>query len=171
MLMHDIGLEIQKQKALETLRSYSKILTEPSENPQEPPHIKYTLRGVCTTPSVTYVLRREQSSEAEQSGTPSTNLSGQWQWWRISFSVDDAKDAEKSGRISKRNNKSSNADIAGYTALRVREVEVIRAARDESNNILLVYANENALRFPEGALPPQLQVIIDIYPRNRNSPH
>lgn len=52
----------------------------------------------------------------------------------------------------------TNADVAGYTARPVREIEVLRAAREEARSVLLVYANENAVNFKEGPLPPQLQV-------------
>lgn len=45
------------------------------------------------------------------------------------------------------------------TALqRVREVEVLKAARDESRRVLLVYANERAVSYESKELPHQLLV-------------
>lgn len=108
-------------------------------------------------------MRRAQLNETESLGALSTDPRGQWQWWRISFSTDDAKNMASANRVSRRDFNLGNADIAGYSARKVREVEVIKAAREESNNVLLVYANEDALKFPEGPHPPQLQVIIDIH--------
>jgi hypothetical protein len=142
-------LEERKQQALESLRGSSKFLTEPSGTPGEPPVHKYTLRGVCTEPHVTYVLRRRIPE-------PETAPSDDYDWWRISFSVDDAKtrQAETGGTSSA----PKDADVIGYTAHKVREVEVLRAAREESKNVLLVYANSNAMNFKEEPVPPTLQV-------------
>jgi hypothetical protein len=142
-------LEERKQQALESLRGSSKFLTEPSDTPGEPPVHKYTLRGVCTEPHVTYVLRRRIPD-------PETPPSDDHDWWRISFSVDDAKtrQAETGGTSSA----PKDADVIGYTAHKVREVEVLRAAREESKNVLLVYANSNAMSFKEEPVPPTLQV-------------
>lgn len=83
----------------------------------------------------------------------------EWQWWRISFSADDAKtqQAAKSENKKARNNKLNNADVIGYTAIKVREIEVLKAAR-ESRSLLLVYANANAMAFPHNTAPPALQV-------------
>ncbi|KAL3486714.1 hypothetical protein BJX62DRAFT_214713 [Aspergillus germanicus] len=145
-------LEERKQQALESLRGSSKFLTEPSDTPGEPPVHKYTLRGVCTEPHVTYVLRRRIPD-------PETPPSDDYDWWRISFSVDDAKtrQAETGGTSSA----PKDADVIGYTAHKVREVEVLRAAREESKNVLLVYANSNAMNFKEEPVPPTLQAFVD----------
>lgn len=43
----------------------------------------------------------------------------------------------------------------------VREVEVLKAARDGSPSALLVYANETAVRWKPSDLPSQLQVRPD----------
>ncbi|KAL5332666.1 hypothetical protein BJX70DRAFT_383526 [Aspergillus crustosus] len=142
-------LDEQQQKALESLRNCSKYLTEPSTSPGEPPVHKYTLRGVCTEPHVTYVLRRSTSDNIDAEPTPDG-----YQWWRISFSIEDAKSQARDSSAPK------NADLIGYTARRVREVEVLRAAREESKNVLLVYANSNAMSFKEETVPVALQNFI-----------
>ncbi|KAI9929947.1 hypothetical protein ASPWEDRAFT_23675 [Aspergillus wentii DTO 134E9] len=151
-------LELRKQSAMETLRGYSKMLTEPSTSPAEPPHHAYTLRGVCTEPHVTYVLRRRGADGAEDAMDTAEN---EWQWWRISFSTDDAKTRQAESNTSS-SSASKNADVIGYTARKVREVEVLRAAREESNTALLVYANNNALGVQEEPIPPQLKNFVDI---------
>ncbi|KAL2844776.1 hypothetical protein BJY01DRAFT_186202 [Aspergillus pseudoustus] len=145
-------LEELKQQALESLRGSSKFLTEPPESPGEPPVHKYTLRGVCTEPHVTYILRHRIPD-------PETPPSDDYDWWRISFSVDDAKtrQAETGGASSA----PKDADVVGYTARKVREVEVLRAAREESKNVLLVYADNNAVNFKEEPVPPTLQAFVD----------
>lgn len=82
-----------------------------------------------------------------------------WQWWRISFSAEDARTNEASRTESRRRyDIPRNADVAGFTVRKVREIEVLRAAREESNNVLLVYANSNAVNFGEGPAPSPLQV-------------
>lgn len=136
---------------MESLRGYSKILTEPSGSPNEPPFHKYTLRGVCTEPHVTYVLRPQEDTSGDGSHPD------EWQWWRISFSTEDAKtrqaESNRDGHAAPK-----NADVVGYTARKVREIEVLRAAREESKSVLLVYANANATNYKSDILPPALQV-------------
>lgn len=157
-----VELEIRRQDLIETLRRHCKLFTEPSPASTEPPYHEYTLRGVCTEPHVIYVLRhpaREGSSTA----------SSEWQWWRISFSTEDAKarQAERDvNQSSERRAAPASADIIGYTARKVREVEVLHAAREESKSVVLVYASKNALDVPEGPIPPQLQVRIAHIPMN-----
>ncbi|OAT04600.1 ubiquitin interaction domain-containing protein [Blastomyces gilchristii SLH14081] len=174
------SLEERRVQALEALRRYSKELTTASNDPAKPPHNKYTLRGVCTHPHVTYVLRRrEMSIEGTDERSSTNSAPDEWQWWRISFSVDDAtaRHAESTqtpvvpslhqcSAIPQELRKPrvplpSNMDVAGYTVRPVREIEVLRAAKEEARSVLLVYANENAVNFKEGPLPPQLQAFVD----------
>ncbi|OOF92777.1 hypothetical protein ASPCADRAFT_210041 [Aspergillus carbonarius ITEM 5010] len=151
-------LEVKKQDALESLRGYSKILTEASSS-GESPHHKYTLRGVCTEPHVTYVLRRH-APDSPMNGFESAKTN-EYQWWRISFSTDDAKNRQTEAK-QESNAALHNSDVIGYTARKVREVEVLRAAREESRNVLLVYANSNAMDFSEEPAPRQLQDFVHI---------
>ncbi|KAK1144513.1 hypothetical protein N8T08_005386 [Aspergillus melleus] len=147
-------LESRKEEALATLRGYSKTLTEPSASPGEPPNHRYMLRGVCTEPHVTYVLRRQDTGALEESETDS-----EWQWWRISFSIEDAK-AGRAEPNAGGNATSNSADVVGYTARKVREVEVLKAAREESKTVLLVYAQDSALNVPNEPAPPPLQKFV-----------
>ncbi|EEH32975.1 ubiquitin interaction motif protein [Paracoccidioides lutzii Pb01] len=173
-------LEERKYEALASLRRYSKELTTPSDDPTKPPYNKYTLRGVCTLPHVTYVLRRCKKLVDDTDESTSTNPTPDaWQWWRISFSVDDAKarhaeatqtpivpssqqyPAKAQPQKRPRVPLPTNADVAGYSVRPVREIEVLRAAKDESRSVILVYANENAVNFKEEPLPPELQAFVD----------
>ena len=109
------------------------------------------MRGVCTEPHITYVLRPRADTDAADDPAHG------WQWWRISFSTEDAK-ARQAEMGQGCSGASRNTDVIGYTARKVREIEVLRAAREESKNVLLVYANSNAVDFQGGPAPPQLQV-------------
>ncbi|KNG89401.1 ubiquitin interaction motif protein [Aspergillus nomiae NRRL 13137] len=84
----------------------------------------------------------------------------EWQWWRISFSTDDAKARQVESQQGDAPS-SKNADVIGYTARKVREIEVLKAAREESKNVLLVYANGNAMNFREEPIPSPLQEFVN----------
>ncbi|KAL1957731.1 hypothetical protein VTO42DRAFT_5574 [Malbranchea cinnamomea] len=175
-----IGLEKEKTEALEGLADFSRRLTSPSASPDEPPQRRYTLRGVCTLPHVMYVLKRREIHTEPTRDSPSEGETDGWQWWRISFSVDDAaarlaevnqqpvvpssvEGQASADRHIKRRRISvpSNTDVLGYTARPVREIEVLRAAKEESSTVLLVYASDKAVNFQEDVLPPPLQVFVD----------
>ncbi|KAJ6021996.1 hypothetical protein N7540_007500 [Penicillium herquei] len=154
-------LEIEKQQALETMRKYSKLLTEPSESPQEPPTHKYTLRGVCTEPHVTYILRRREDRDAQHLMDIDGDKDSDYQWWRISFSTDDGKtrQAEKQ-KANGDHAATQNGDVVGYTARKVREIEVLDAARREGRSVLLVYASDDAMGLKVEPAPSQLQAFV-----------
>ncbi|OKL64343.1 hypothetical protein UA08_00681 [Talaromyces atroroseus] len=158
-------LDAAKQEARDTLRDYSKILTNSSTSPEVSPYYKYTLMGICTSPHITYVLRKHNSGDAEEDliEMEEKRPEEEWQWWRISFSTDDAKtqQAAKPEGQKTRSNKTSNADVIGYTTIKVRETEVLKAAR-ESKSLLLVYANANAAAFPHKPSPSALQEFVNI---------
>ncbi|MCJ1378770.1 hypothetical protein MMC17_001869 [Xylographa soralifera] len=124
------ALEQSKDQAVEKMRQLSKLYTKPSENMDDPPHHKYTLRGVSTNPNTTYLL-------ANPNGPG--DLMGleldEWQWWKISYSV---------------------GDVHPISYSKVREVEVLKAAKDESYKALLVYASVKALSYQEQRIPDQL---------------
>ncbi|MCJ1402391.1 hypothetical protein MMC11_005611 [Xylographa trunciseda] len=128
--VYSIALEQSKDQAIEKLRELSKLYTKPSENPDDPPHHKYTLRGVSTNPSTTYVLANP-SGPGDLMGSELH----EWQWWKISYSV---------------------GDVHPISYSQVREVEVLKAAKDESYKALLVYASEKALSYQEQRTPDQL---------------
>ncbi|KAM5486270.1 hypothetical protein McanMca71_001111 [Microsporum canis] len=174
-------LEERKTQAIESLRQLSNCFTGQASSAEESPRHKYTLRGVCTEPHIFYVLKpRKPDMGLMTDDAPDTPVSDGWQWWRVSFSVDDAKvssgsatlkpttqaelstSAQTDGKVVvSRATVANNVDIIGYTARPVREIEVLRAAKEESSNILLVYANEEAMNFEAGDLPEPLKNFID----------
>lgn len=107
-----------------------------------------------------------------------------WQWWRISYSTAAAKAISTTASPSPapeplgyeldgwgvpkvpaaewarraRRERERNADRAAFSLQKVREVEVLKAARDESTRALLVYASERAVGQEVGELPLQLKV-------------
>ena len=182
-------LKEQQRQAMELCNTVSQQLIQPS-SAGEPPTNKYTLRGVSTKPHVTYVLRPAAQDLIDFDGE--TNLTekdgGAWQWWRISFSRDEARPAKHppalgpptqaevqaaqasainaSGPYSdwKRKIQQSTDDsdaAAGFSLRKVREYEVLKAAREEHDEVLLVYANENAVNFKGSSLAPELAEFVD----------
>ncbi|CEJ60237.1 hypothetical protein PMG11_08819 [Penicillium brasilianum] len=154
-------LDARKQSAMETLRGYSKQLTEAPDAPGEPPLRKYTLRGVCTEPHVTYVLKRaDANGSGDLMDLDGDQATGD-QWWRISYSTEDGKTRQAAKREAQGNNVASqDGDIIGYTARKVREIEVLRAAREEWRSVLLVYASDAAVNAPVEPAPTQLQSFV-----------
>lgn len=155
-----VDLNAKKQSAIQALRSYSKTLTEAPEAPGEPPLHRYTLRGVCTEPHVTYVLTRADvngSQHLMDIDGEQDNISDQW--WRISYSTEDGNARQAAKRKSQGNSAATqNGDVIGYTTRKVREIEVLRAAREEWRSVLLVYASDAAVNAQFEPAPPQLQV-------------
>lgn len=81
------------------------------------------------------------------------------QWWRISYSTEDGKTRQAEKRKAQGDNTTTqNGDAVGYSATKVREDEVLQAARDEWRSVLLVYASENAMKAPVDPAPAQLRV-------------
>lgn len=144
---------------METLRNCSKTLTQPSQTPGEPPFHRYTLRGVCTEPHVTYVLKRGNASNSSEAMDIDGDTGNGYQWWRISFSPEDGKTRQAEKREAQGGKAATrNGDVVGYTARKVREIEVLRAAREEWRTVLLVYASDNAMGATVDLAPSQLQV-------------
>ena len=50
---------------------------------------------------------------------------------------------------------------AAYSVVKVTEADVLLAARDESDSVMLVYANENAMNFKGSELSPELKRFAD----------
>lgn len=154
-------LEIRKQSAMESLREISKTLIEPPKSPSEPPFHKYTLRGVCTEPHVTYVLSSPRTTTPGHlmDMDSETENNNDYQWWRISFSGEDGKTRQAEKRKAQGNTAATqDSEVVGYTVRKVQEIEVLQAAREEWSSVLLVYASENAVNSKVDPAPSQLQV-------------
>ncbi|KXG49926.1 uncharacterized protein PGRI_058940 [Penicillium griseofulvum] len=157
-------LELRKESAVESLREISKTLTEPPKSPSEPPVYKYTLRGVCTEPHVTYVLSNPNTAAPGHLMDMDSDIekSSDYQWWRISFSAEDGKTQRAEKRKAKGNTTASqDGEVVGYTIRKVQETEVLQAAREEWSSVLLVYASENAVNAQVDPAPSQLQGFVN----------
>lgn len=102
-------LDEQKDKARESLKEVSALLTGPSSEPSTHPKHPYTLRGVSTEPHITYVLcpvaeQAENMDVEKTEGQPTEGEPGveqppqrpaQYEWWRISTSSSDSSNMTK----------------------------------------------------------------------------
>ncbi|KAJ5512530.1 hypothetical protein N7463_002082 [Penicillium fimorum] len=157
-------LEFRKQSAMESLREISKTLTEPPKSPSDPPVHKYTLRGVCTEPHVTYVLSNPNTTAPGHlmDIDSDTEKSCDYQWWRISFSAEDGKARQAEKRKAQgKTTTTQDGEVVGYTVRKVQEIEVLQAASEEWSSVLLVYASENAVNAQVDPAPSQLQGFVN----------
>jgi hypothetical protein len=148
------------------------------------PYITYVLRPVLED---LMDVSDENSGEAKDEF--SGNCAGEtaWQWWRISFSDEESHSsgelpilgpptqaemeaAETSaingyGQFSDWSRKiQQHESRSGFSVRKVREVEVLKAAREESDSVLLVYASDEAIdlgpsRGPD--LTPELRAFVE----------
>ena len=152
------------------MRELSKLYTQPTNEHFESPHHKYTLRGVSTNPQTTYVLANPKKADDLMDIE-----AAEWQWWKINYSCGDAHPITytvsrlfplaKRCRtcIMPRRTRCANAIVP---IQKLREIEVLKAAKDESQRVLLVYANERAMAYEGKDLPSQLRVFpYAHYPR------
>lgn len=160
-----IALYERKELLITRLKEFSQRLT--FKEGDGPPYHKYTLRGVCTQENVMYVLKQFP-------GTDFTECEGQW--WRISYSVDDARELAYRRLQHPLRSTTPNGteyfldptkprvpvpehkEIAAATVNPVGEFDVLRAAETESSSVLLVYASEDAVKYQAHELPEPLQV-------------
>ena len=112
------------------------MYTKPSDDPQQPPHHKYTLRGVSTNPHTTYVL--EQTKPDDDDDMLSSDAKD-WQWWKTGFVSSDTKPIVRE---------------------KVTEEFVLNAAQHESSDALLIYASEAAISYQLEELPAQLRNFV-----------
>ncbi|KAL8803592.1 MAG: hypothetical protein Q9182_003097 [Xanthomendoza sp. 2 TL-2023] len=130
-------MEESKQKAQAMLREVSKLLTLPCEIPEESPHDRYTLRGVCAEPHTVYVQER---ARVELEDNLIDLEPDNWQWWKLEY--------EKSRAQTQ------------VSCTKVREIEVLQAVRTESPSAILVYASDRAMAVEKRELPPQLRSFV-----------
>lgn len=81
--MYIAALETSRTRALENFADISQWYTKASEDPKEPPHYKYLLRGVSSSKDTTYVL--ESDVTIDDSAISKTD-GNEWQWWKLSYS-------------------------------------------------------------------------------------
>ncbi len=179
-------LELYRKVAQQLTQPSENLLDAPSHKytlrgVSTQPHITYVLR-----PAVQDLMDFGVEEDIEQTDN------SEWQWWRISFSREEPQRSQQSvmpptlgpptqAEVQAAEAFSINAsgpysdwsrkvqqptpdaeDRSGFSIRKVHESEVLKAAREESNSVLLVYANENAVNF-KGAeqLDPALKTFIE----------
>ena len=98
--------------------------------------VKYSLRGISTSPHTVYVLEKTMP---EDSNDIMSTEAKDWQWWKIAYLRDDVKPVV-------------------YT--RLTEESVLQAARTDSTNALLVYASDKAISYEAKDLAVQLHNFV-----------
>ncbi|KAL9101331.1 MAG: hypothetical protein Q9163_003399 [Psora crenata] len=139
-IITDNGIEFQniRDSTLDRIKEISKLYTEPSDDPDEPPKCKYTLRGVMGNSNIVYVLEKKRPED----DTDMLRLQPEeWQWWKLEY------------------NANSTTPV---TTTKVTETQVLDAASNDSRKALLVYASERAISYDIGPLPPQLQNFVRV---------
>ncbi|KAH0562569.1 hypothetical protein GP486_002753 [Trichoglossum hirsutum] len=182
------ALDEQKEMARESLQELCTLLTQPSDDPEKSPTLRYTLRGVTTLPHITYVLL--PISEGETGNTPDAISRGH-QWWKVNFSTDarstsnansyyvssstgasaptggdwDVTDDQAwggDGRVAVERATTAYSGSSTSWAQKVPEVQVLKAAREESRSVVLVYASDRAMNISFPPLPPALEKFVEI---------
>ncbi|KIX10193.1 uncharacterized protein Z518_01274 [Rhinocladiella mackenziei CBS 650.93] len=167
-------LEQRKADLREKMRQISLQLTRPTPENPHIPHRKYTLQGVSTKPEITYVRQpnRDLLHLEEDQRNPEDS---EFQWWKLCWLQDDtgkqippppimgpmtqaqAEAAKKTG-----NSWDENGDFSKpYAVSKVGENEVLEAVKKEHSSVLLVYANENAMKFRDSELNISLRHFVD----------
>lgn len=120
-----------------SLRQISTLNTYQSPSPEAPILRPYSLRGLRTTQSTTYICQRINKTEiscSENDPKPPSD-----QWWRVHY---------------------SNDSTGAFTLERTTTQKVLTAASEECINPMLVYASEEALSVPKEPLPESLQKFV-----------
>ncbi|KAF1981154.1 hypothetical protein K402DRAFT_398782 [Aulographum hederae CBS 113979] len=124
----------EQKKALQMeLSRASDLLKKPGEGTDAGPMTRYSLCGAATDPSTTYVRRIKETSKDQM---PAEQQS---EWWEMKYIT------TSSTIISKKI---------------VSVADVLRAASQDSNLVLLVYATDKALAAPVASLPDGLPTFI-----------
>jgi hypothetical protein len=132
------NIESRQQKLQQQIQSSSKVLTDPNAaNPAHRPKLKYRLTGVTMNLQVVYVLRPLEQ-EHRTLNTPDAVSRG-YQWWKIEI---------------------SSSGIMAVEKTKVPEAEVLKAARQDTKEGLLVYASEQSLNVVESSLPESLEKFV-----------
>lgn len=180
------GLEVERERLIAQLKATAAEITGPNDGAPLSPSHRYTLRGLATKQNITYLLR-PTIDKVEDPGTESS-VSPRWQWWRISLSSEDRKahpavnygpqplpasdqgpSLDVSGPYSpwpgsntqnRAQSPQPNDNVIAYTVRRVGEEDVLKAAREEDDSIILVYASETAVTFQGSSLSAALQMFI-----------
>lgn len=167
------NLEQKRIVLSERIRDISMQYTEPGDDPDEPPYMKYVLQGVATKPEIMYVRERNQDLlglDDEEDGERQ-----EYQWWRIQWSqharsqdhtavrppmIGPVTQAQALGGSNGASTRAT-ADDAPYSVTPVSEQDVIEAARMEHHSVVLVYASEEAMNYENKPLSPALRQFVE----------
>ncbi|KIV90762.1 hypothetical protein, variant 1 [Exophiala mesophila] len=180
-------LEMRKSELRQKMREIALQLTKPTpESPNMPQH-KYTLQGVSTKPTITY-LRRPNTDLLMLDQDDDSSEDPEWQWWRLAWIQDElykqmGPAGPVQGPITQSQAEASKrtlgfgagldlnvapeltaAEVEGpkpYEARKVTEAEVLEAIKSEHSSVVLVYANEYAMSFPRGELNMALKHFVN----------
>lgn len=167
-------LEMRKSELREKMREIALQLTKPTPESPNVPHHKYTLQGVSTKPTITY-LRRPNTDLLMLDQDEESSEDPDWQWWRLAWIQDEVyKQMGPAGPVQgpiTQSQAEAPKRILGfgagldlnpvpeltateveipkpYEARKVTEAEVLEAIKSEHSSVVMVYANEYALSFP-----------------------
>lgn len=163
-------LEQKKTELRHRMREISLQLTKPTPASPHLPQRKYTLRGVSTKPNVTYV-RRPNSDLLHLNDDENSSEDPESQWWRMSWVQDDGpppapatigpvtKDQAEANKAA--HNPTFDGSARPFTVAKVKEGDVLEAVKSEHHSVLLVYANDNAMKFKPSELSLPLRHFVD----------
>lgn len=171
-------LEERKAELRGRMRQIALQLTRPTENGAGGPHRKYTLQGVSTKPEITYFRQPSkdlidlQDDEGDEAGPDEAG----YQWWKTSWLQDEAQlrvppapmmgpatlaQAEAAQEPGNLKDGSGAEGSPVFTVDKVSENEVLEAVKKAQNSAILVFTNENAMRFQGGGLGLPLRHFVD----------
>ncbi|KAL6240533.1 hypothetical protein RBB50_012552 [Rhinocladiella similis] len=167
-------LESRKTQLRLAMRQIASRLTRPTSDSPDFPRRKYTLQGVSTTPNITYVRRPNQDLlRLDDEESPNEDLESQW--WEMAWLQEEsgtARPAPVAGPVTREQAQKNQATATAgtsiedeqssqYTVSKVSEKEVLEAVKSAHQSILLVYANENAMKFKGSELSLPLRHFVD----------
>ncbi|OAP56675.1 hypothetical protein AYL99_08787 [Fonsecaea erecta] len=160
------SLEQRKNELRLRSRQVTMRLTKPTLEAPDVPHRKYTLQGVATKPGVTYFRRQNAKINLLLDDDILEQDSLSRGWWRTAWLQDEAQPATfhppMIGPVTRAQAEATKqSERLPYSITRVQEADVLEAVRKEANSVLLVYANENAMKVQGGELSISLRHFVD----------
>ncbi|KAF2841555.1 hypothetical protein M501DRAFT_1055683 [Patellaria atrata CBS 101060] len=170
-------LNLEKERVRATLDSISKILTKPSDDPSLMPEHIYTLRGVSTSPRITYLLTTTPDSTdntSDNTGNTSDNAGNTVNIDTLVSNGDNignTVNADNTDETIVSQSKPTQPQWwkieyitethAALTKERTTESAVLDAAANTSRDVLLVYASTYATAPRSISLPEPLTRFIE----------
>ncbi|EXJ63146.1 hypothetical protein A1O7_03591 [Cladophialophora yegresii CBS 114405] len=163
-------LEQKKDELRARSRQIAMQLTVPTPERPDVPHRKYTLQGVATKPGITYFRRLNQNIDLLAPDNLGEEGMG-YEWWKATWRQEDVQCVSQPlhpplvGPVTQAQaagvGKSDPDSSTPWSIDRVFETHVLEAVKTEYNSVLLVYANENAVRFRGSGLSLALRHFVD----------